>query len=497
MLGLRHRLERVGDLRGFERDRRQRLERAVREQVEHLTIDLRQRRWIVAVHARHIEHKERAVAPQRPQTQRTVAVDVSFADFNEPAVRRHDGDAERDGFARKRVQNDVDSAPVCDLSHVFSEGERTGIEDVRNTELLQVGALLAAACGADDVGAEEARDLDGGKTHAAGSQVDEHGFAFAHARQVLEPVVGGRERRRNGRCFDECHFARQAMGGMRRHAHLTSEHALGGRHDAVADAPALYACAKLGDDAAALKAERAPWRSALGVGGQQPGRRHDVAEIQAARFHGDLDLAFGRRDGRCFDEAQVVEVACRAHAEAIVPYTFGVVGRGGARRQDCFDRRAQARHEPLLATQREFRFLGLAEQQRRQRRRFCAIDAEIKVDNAALVVRVFGQNRACESGQRRADQSFRQSFAIFRGVGCFADRMDALGQDPKARFYFAVLRQRLHQVQRGNRRSTFARGERRGIEGGLAGWQTPAEHDAGDPFATCDLVKKTREVVGL
>ena len=151
----------------------------------------------------------------------------------------------------------------------------------------------------------------------------------------------------------------------------------------------------------------------------------------------------------------------------------------------------------MLATQREFRFLGLAEQQRRQRRRFCAIDAEIKVDNAALVVRVFGQNRACESGQRRADQSFRQSFAIFRGVGCFADRMDALGQDPKARFYFAVLRQRLHQVQRGNRRSTFARGERRGIEGGLAGWQTPAEHDAGDPFATCDLVKKTREVVGL
>jgi hypothetical protein len=148
--------------------------------------------------------------------------------------------------------------------------------------------LLVGGRGGEDPGAEELRELDGLRAHAARRRVDQHGFAGPDRRARAQQVVGGergeRQRRRllEGEAGRDRVDERLGRGDELRLAAL-AEH----RHDPVAGPRPLDAPANPLHDAGRL--------DALGVREPEPrvvgaGATHQVREVDAGGGDPDQHL---------------------------------------------------------------------------------------------------------------------------------------------------------------------------------------------------------------
>ena len=120
-----------------------RREGAKRQRTQRALLDQRRRvppsivagqRFVAVEDGIHRDDVERGVAPQRPERDARVLVDVAFADLDEAAELREAGKAHRDGFAGERVEDHVHAAAVGEFHHRLREIAAARIDDVLHAE---------------------------------------------------------------------------------------------------------------------------------------------------------------------------------------------------------------------------------------------------------------------------------------------------------------------------------------------------------------------------
>ena len=89
-----------------------------------------------------------------------------------------------DGFAGQRVEDDIDALAIGDREDLVGIGQAARIEDVVGAEQGDELALFVAAGGGEDLGAQMARQLDGGDADAAGGAVDQDALARLQVGQL-------------------------------------------------------------------------------------------------------------------------------------------------------------------------------------------------------------------------------------------------------------------------------------------------------------------------
>ena len=154
---------------------------------------------------------ERRIAPERPERDARVLVNVAFADLDEAAELREAREPHRDRLGGERVENDVHAAPVGEFHDGFGEVAAPRVDHMLHAERLEQRAFGCAARRGDDFGAEVMCDLDRRHADAARARVDEDTFASAEVRHVLERMPRSHEDHGQRRRFLERQFP-----GMRR-----------------------------------------------------------------------------------------------------------------------------------------------------------------------------------------------------------------------------------------------------------------------------------------
>ena len=198
-------------------------------------------------------------------------------------------DALRDRFAGERVEHDVHALAAGQVEHLLGEGERARIHDVLDAERREIGALLGAAGGGEDLGADLLRDLDRRQADAAGRRVDQHPFAAAQLREPVERVVRRHEGARNGGRGLEGHrrgLAHHQRGARRREA---GERIRRDRDHLVARREARNVASAAHHPSGAIEPQALLAERLLrGDRRDHSGGQHDVAEIQSGGRDGDL-----------------------------------------------------------------------------------------------------------------------------------------------------------------------------------------------------------------
>ena len=158
----------------------------------------------------HRDDVERRIAPQRPERNARVLVDVAFADLDEAAELREAREPHRDRLGGERIENDVHAAPVGQFHDGFGKIAAARVDHMLHAERLEQRAFGRAARAGDDFRAEVMRDLDRRHADAARARVDEDAFALAQARHILERMPRSHEDHRQRRRFLERQVARNA-----------------------------------------------------------------------------------------------------------------------------------------------------------------------------------------------------------------------------------------------------------------------------------------------
>src|ERR1700693_4284913 len=122
---------------------------------------------------------ERGVASQAAQPDRLIVIDVPLADFEEATAGREDGQSLLEEWAWQRIENNVDTAALRHRHDAVGEAQRTGVEDMRNPELMEVGPLLGAAGGGDDLSAVSFGDRHRRQSDPAGRRGHADGVGWA------------------------------------------------------------------------------------------------------------------------------------------------------------------------------------------------------------------------------------------------------------------------------------------------------------------------------
>ena len=278
------------------------------------------------VHGHHVEGR---VFAQVPHGQLRVLVDVAFADLDEASEFREAGEAHGDGFGRERVEHGVDAATSGQALHFLGEIAAARIDDMRDAQCFEQGALGRASGRSDHLGPEVMGNLDRGHADPARSGVHEDGFVGADARHVDQRMPCGHENDRDSRGLlgsdsrgNRQHIlrARQGVGGEAEDSEaenaitrLHMGHTVSNRDDFTSHFVAIHARI---DGFRRIKSERF----------------ENVAEIEACGFDPDENLArFTSGHGeRC--ECQTVEHAAlaRFHAQRHFGAEFAVAGRQAA-----------------------------------------------------------------------------------------------------------------------------------------------------------------------
>ncbi len=305
--------------------------------------------------AGEVDREKRRILAKAAQADQAVAVDVALADLEKAPAGREQGEALLEERPRQRIQHHVDAASLCCREHVVGEAERARVEHVGDAARPQVIALFGAACGRNDARPAAARDRDRRKPDAAGRRMDQHGLARLQARERAQRILGGRigGRERRGRRKRKLLGNRNDECGWRHN--MRGERAAGHRDHPASGEVLIAAFAGLDDHAGAFEAEMLPGGRILGIGRQQPGRRHDVAEIQSDRADLDQDLAGSRMQRPHLAQPQPIERSRARHrdAEGRRP-RLGLPCRGGERQALLADRAETAR-QALVPAQRDQR----------------------------------------------------------------------------------------------------------------------------------------------
>ena len=256
---------------------------------------------------------ERRIAPERPERDARVLVNVAFADLDEAAELREAREPHRDRLGGERVENDVHAAPAGEFHDGFGEVAAPRVDHMLHAERLEQRAFGCVARRGDDFRAEVMRDLDRRHADAARARVDEDTFASAEVRHALERMPRSHEDHGQRRCFLERQFARNAadITAARQRLRCKAEHREA-KH-AITRCDVLHARTDGHDDTANLVAEDARIQCLAGI--KRESLEH-VAEVHARGF--DVDQHFTRPAGaqRERREAQRVEVAALAGLEA-------------------------------------------------------------------------------------------------------------------------------------------------------------------------------------
>ena len=109
------------------------------------------------------------VVSERVEPDLSVFVEVSFAQFEEPAVRRNAGETADHRLTGQRVQNNIDAASVGRLLKLIEEVETAGVHHPVGGELGNVRPFRLAAGGRVDVSPDRTSNVQGGGPYAAGS----------------------------------------------------------------------------------------------------------------------------------------------------------------------------------------------------------------------------------------------------------------------------------------------------------------------------------------
>ena len=120
-------------------------ERAFLHQPGKLAEHLARQRFIAAEDGVHRDDVERRIAPQRPERDARVLVDVAFADLDEAAELREAREAHRDRFGGERVENDVHAAAAGEFHDGFGEVAAARVDHMLHAERLEQRAFGRAA----------------------------------------------------------------------------------------------------------------------------------------------------------------------------------------------------------------------------------------------------------------------------------------------------------------------------------------------------------------
>ena len=145
VLAARHEPEGRVDAARREGTEGQRRERAFLDQFGELAEHLPRQRFVAAEDGVHRDDVERGIAPQRPERDARVLVDVAFADLDEAAELREAREPHRDRLGGERVEHDVHAAPVGEFHHGFGEVAAPRVDHVLHAERLEQRALGRAA----------------------------------------------------------------------------------------------------------------------------------------------------------------------------------------------------------------------------------------------------------------------------------------------------------------------------------------------------------------
>ncbi len=146
--------------------------------------------WLTDISPRSTSWKVE-VAAEREEPQPGVAVDVAFADLDEPSAERQQFEPGALCGAGQGVEHDVDAVPVGIAADLLGELDAARVVDMLNSHVAQQFSTLLAAGRGEDLGARGAGDRYRGLPHAAGRGVDQHPVTGSDPGQVMQAVPGG------------------------------------------------------------------------------------------------------------------------------------------------------------------------------------------------------------------------------------------------------------------------------------------------------------------
>ncbi len=247
----------------------------------------------------HVAQVEVRVADSRVDGRDHVGVArVGLAEFHEPAAARQRVQRGLDEAARQRVDDHVDALPTGRGQDLGGEVERARRADVVVVEAGRAEVVVLAWAGrGEDLGAEQPRDLHGGRADAAGRGVHQDALPRPDRGDVDKGVPGGEKGDGHGRGgltrpAGRDRGQRAGVGG-RAVPERTTDHA----EHAVTHARPGDVVGHFGDHACGLDAH-------LALAGVHVQGHEHVAEVDAGGAHGQAHLAGRERSGVLGDRGE-------------------------------------------------------------------------------------------------------------------------------------------------------------------------------------------------
>ena len=192
---------------------------------------------------------------------------------------------------------------------------------MRNTERLQVAALLVASGGREDLGTRSLCELNRGEANATGRRMDQHAVAGLHSGERVQSVVRRQKRDGNGCRFGIAQVCRLGCDELRRCDDVAAERAVRDADHALSGFDSRYTLSNADDGSAELVAE---W---TGIAGVHAEGIEYVAEVQSGGRNRDLHFPTRRRPPRHRSHFEIVENTSRRNHEVDWRCRVGCVAR--------------------------------------------------------------------------------------------------------------------------------------------------------------------------
>ena len=269
LTGTLHEAESVGDVARVEDAVRQGSKLPGCQQLNHFGEQLARQFPVFADQLVDVDAEIGEVAPQRPQAEMGVGIEVTLAQLYEAAERSQAIHRPCHGPTGERIQHDVDAFAGGVLGDLVSEGQAARITDEVDAKIAQEGPLLVAACGRDDLGPALAGDLDRGEADCASASVDQDGLIGADLAEMDQRIVGGEECHRDRARRFEGYPDRQRTDGKCLRHYVACEALRCEGDDTIANRERIDARAAAHDGPGAFHAESGPgiavFQSLLGL----------------------------------------------------------------------------------------------------------------------------------------------------------------------------------------------------------------------------------------